>query len=233
MINLPAGGTPIDFAYSIHSAVGNHMVAAKVNGHIAQFDSKLKNGDVVEIVTSKSAHGPSRDWMKIARSSEARVRYASGSSGSVGTRTSSGVGPPLSRRVKRTGVTLKELTAEENLPNILKRLAYKSLDDMYAAIGYGGVTSLKLIGRLREEIQRILKMHQEERAAEEPLKDEPGKPAPPSPSARRASRASWSRGCRTAWSNSPSAARLSPATRSSALLPGLWRVRPPEGLPQC
>ena len=65
-------------------------------------------------------------------------------------------------------MSLKELMAEDNLPNILKRLAYKSLDDMYAAIGYGGVTSLKLIGRLREDIQRILKMHQEDRAAEEP-----------------------------------------------------------------
>ena len=181
VINLPAGATPIDFAYSIHSAVGNHMVAAKVNGHIAQFDSKLKNGDVVEIVTSKSAHGPSRDWMKIARSSEARSKIRQWFKRECRDENIARGRASFEAEVKRTGVSLKELTAEENLPGILKRLAYKSLDDMYAAIGYGGVTSLKLIGRLREDIQRILKMHQEERAAEVPLKDEPEKTRPAVP----------------------------------------------------
>ena len=181
VINLPAGATPIDFAYSIHSAIGNHMVAAKVNGHIAQFDSKLKNGDIVEIVTSKSAHGPSRDWMKIARSSEARSKIRQWFKRECRDENIARGRASFETELKRTGVSLKELMAEDNLPNILKRLAYKSLDDMYAAIGYGGITSLKLIGRLREDIQRILKMHQEDRAAEEPLKDEPGKTRPAVP----------------------------------------------------
>ena len=173
VINLPAGATPIDFAYNIHSAVGNHMVGAKVNGRLAPFDTRLKNGDIVEVVTSQSAHGPSRDWVKIARSSNARSKIRQWfkrerrDENIVNGRSS------FESELKRCGVTLKELTAEENLPGILKRLSFKSLDDMYAAIGYGGVTSLKLIGRLREDIQRILHQHQTERQAEVPVEGQP------------------------------------------------------------
>ena len=173
VINLPAGTTPIDFAYNIHSAVGNHMVGAKVNGRLVPFDTRLKNGDIVEVVTSQSAHGPSRDWVKIARSSNARSKIRQWfkrerrDENIVNGRSS------FESELKRCGVTLKELTAEENLPVILKKLSFKSLDDMYAAIGYGGVTSLKLIGRLREDIQRILHQHQAERQAEVPVEGQP------------------------------------------------------------
>ena len=173
VINLPAGATPIDFAYNIHSAVGNHMVGAKVNGRLVPFDTRLKNGDIVEVVTSQSAHGPSRDWVKIARSSNARSKIRQWfkrerrDENIVNGRSS------FESELRRCGVTLKELTAEENLPVILKKLSFKSLDDMYAAIGYGGVTSLKLIGRLREDIQRILHQHQAERQAEVPVEGQP------------------------------------------------------------
>lgn len=173
VINLPAGATPIDFAYNIHSAVGNHMVGAKVNGRLVPFDTRLKNGDIVEVVTSQSAHGPSRDWVKIARSSNARSKIRQWfkrerrDENIVNGRSS------FESELRRCGVTLKELTAEENLPGILKKLSFKSLDDMYAAIGYGGVTSLKLIGRLREDIQRILHQHQAERQPEVPVEGQP------------------------------------------------------------
>ncbi len=173
VINLPAGATPIDFAYNIHSAVGNHMVGAKVNGRLVPFDTRLKNGDIVEVVTSQSAHGPSRDWVKIARSSNARSKIRQWfkrerrDENIVNGRSS------FESELRRCGVTLKELTGEENLPGILKKLSFKSLDDMYAAIGYGGVTSLKLIGRLREDIQHILQQHQAERQAEVPVEGQP------------------------------------------------------------
>ena len=181
VINLPAGATPIDFAYNIHSAVGNHMVAAKVNGRIVPFDCRLKNGDIVEVVTSQSAHGPSRDWVKIARSSNARskirqwLKRERRDENVVTGRAS------FESELKRYGVSLKELTNDENLPGILKKLTYKSLDDLYAAIGYGGISSLKVIGRIREDIQRILHQHQEERQAEVPLEGRPDATRPAVP----------------------------------------------------
>ena len=185
---LPEGATPLDFAFHIHSKVGHHCAGAKINGRLMPLGTPLKNGDIVEIITSKSAKGPSRDWLKIAKSSEARSKIRQWFKRECRDENIVRGRASFESAVKRTGVTLKELTAEENLPNILKRLAYKSLDDMYAAIGYGGVSSLKLIGRLREEIQRILKMHQEERAAEEPLKDEPEKTRPAVPKRTRSER---------------------------------------------
>ncbi|MBQ6248805.1 MAG: bifunctional (p)ppGpp synthetase/guanosine-3',5'-bis(diphosphate) 3'-pyrophosphohydrolase, partial [Oscillospiraceae bacterium] len=163
VINLPAGATPIDFAYTIHSQVGNHMVAAKVNGHIAQLTTPLHNGDVVEVTTSQSAHGPSRDWLQYAKSSNARskirqwFKHEKRDENIVNGRAS------FEAELKRCGVTLREMTSEEMLPLVLKKTSFNTLDDMYAAIGYGGVTSLKLVGRLREEIRKVTEARQADR----------------------------------------------------------------------
>ena len=171
--NLPTGATPIDFAYSVHSAVGNSMVGAKVNGRIVPLDYQLKNGDVVEILTSKSAHGPSRDWVKIARSSNARSKIRQWFKKEKRDENIVNGRQSFESELKRTGVTLKELTNDENLPGVLKKLCFTSLDDMYAAIGYGGISALKVMGRLREDIQRIIHQHQTERQEEVPVADQP------------------------------------------------------------
>ena len=169
VINLPAGATPIDFAYNIHSAVGNHMVAAKVNGRIVPFDFRLKNGDIVEVVTSQSAHGPSRDWVKIARSSNARskirqwLKRERRDENVVTGRAS------FESELKRCGVSLKELTNDENLPGILKKLTYRSLDDLYAAIGYGGMTIANCLPKLKEEWQKLKAAEAEENKSVEDL----------------------------------------------------------------
>ena len=173
VINLPAGATPIDFAYNIHSAVGNHMVSAKVNGRIVPLNHRLQNGDVVEVSTSQSAHGPSRDWIKIARSSNARSKIRQWFKREKRDENIVNGRQSFESELKRTGVSLKELLADENVPNVLKKLSFNSVDDMYAAIGYGGVTALKVIGRLREDIQRILHQHQTERQAEVPVAGQP------------------------------------------------------------
>ena len=113
--------------------------------------TRLKNGDIVEVITSKSAHGPSRDWVKIARSSEARTKIRQWFKKERRDENIANGRSSFESELKHCGVTLNELTAEENLPGILKRLAFKTLDEMYAAIGYGGVTALKRVGRMREE----------------------------------------------------------------------------------
>ena len=173
VINLPAGATPIDFAYNIHSAVGNHMVSAKVNGRIVPLNHRLQNGDVVEVMTSQSAHGPSRDWIKIARSSNARSKIRQWFKREKRDENIVNGRQSFESELKRTGVSLKELLADENVPNVLKTLSFNSVDDMYAGIGYGGVTALKVIGRLREDIQRILHQHQADRQAEVPVAGQP------------------------------------------------------------
>ena len=154
VVNLPAGATPIDFAYSIHSAVGNAMVSCKVNNRIVTFDYPLQNGDIVEVVTSKTAHGPSRDWMKIAKSSEARNKIRQWFKREKRDENIARGKLSFDAELKRAGLTLAEITAWENLPTVLKKMSYLAIDDMYAAIGYGGLSSLKAVNRIKDELLR-------------------------------------------------------------------------------
>ena len=181
--NLPAGATPIDFAYAIHSAVGNHMVGAKVNNRIVTFDHVLKNGDIVEILTSKSAKGPSRDWMKIAKSSEARSKIRQWFKKEKKEENIANGRAAFEAELKHCGIPMKDVLAPENLPGLLKRVAYGSLDDMYAAIGYGGFTAQKAVNRMQGELSRIAKQHQADKAAMEAALSRENKPEEPAKSA--------------------------------------------------
>ncbi|WP_295581300.1 bifunctional (p)ppGpp synthetase/guanosine-3',5'-bis(diphosphate) 3'-pyrophosphohydrolase [uncultured Oscillibacter sp.] len=169
--NLPAGATPIDFAYAIHSAVGNRMVGAKVNGRIVTLDHVLKNGDIVEILTSKNAKGPSRDWMKIARSSEARSKIRQWFKKEKREENIANGRASFEAELKHCGIPMRDVIAAENLPGLLKKVSYGSLDELYAAIGYGGFTAQKAVSRMQGELQRIARQHQAE------------KPDPPEPKA--------------------------------------------------
>ena len=178
--NLPSGATPIDFAYAIHSAVGNHMIGAKVNNRIVTLDHVLKNGDVVEILTSKSAKGPSRDWMKIARSSEARSKIRQWFKKERKEENIANGRAAFEAELKHCGLTIRMVTESDILPTLLKRVSYPTLDDMYAAIGYGGFTAQKAVSRMQGELNRVQKQQQAEKVIEEPpAKHEPSKtPAP-------------------------------------------------------
>ncbi len=180
--NLPAGATPIDFAYAIHSAVGNSMVGAKVNNRIVTFDHVLKNGDIVEIMTSKSAKGPSRDWMKIAKSSEARSKIRQWFKKEKREENIANGRSSFEQELKHAGLSMRDVTALENLPQLLKKVPYGSLEEMYAAIGYGGFTAQKAVSRMKGELQRISRQHQAEELALKP--EEAPIPIPSKPASK-------------------------------------------------
>ena len=164
---LPAGSTPIDFAYSIHSAVGNHMTGAKINGRIVPFETKLSNGDIVEILTSKSAKGPSRDWMKLCKSNEARNKIRQWFKKERRADNIIHGRSAFESELKRAGFSMTMISSEENLPRLLKKLQYSTLEDLYAAIGYGGMTALKAVNRIRNEILQINKERKEQNIVQE------------------------------------------------------------------
>ena len=154
VINLPAGATPIDFAYSIHSDVGNHMVGATVNGRIVTYDYTLQNGDIVEIRTSKSAQGPSRDWLTMAKSGSARTKIKQWFKKERREENIIRGRSMLEDELRHQDLTLDKVLDEEIITPILKRLSFANVDDLYAAIGYGGVTAQRAANRLRDEVLR-------------------------------------------------------------------------------
>ena len=177
--NLPAGATPIDFAYAIHSAVGNRMIGAKVNNRIVTLDHVLKNGDIVEILTSKNAKGPSRDWMKIAKSNEARSKIRQWFKKEKRDENIANGRSAFDAELRHCGIVMKDVLDPEFLPVLLKKVAYPTLDDLYAAIGYGGFTAQKAVSRIQGELQRRQQQRQQEQmlaeAVAEPKED--AKPA--------------------------------------------------------
>ncbi len=167
--SLPAGATPIDFAYSIHSAIGNSMTGARVNGRIVTFETPLKNGDIVEIITSKSARGPSRDWMKICKSNEARNKIRQWFKKERREENIATGRAMFESELKHAGLTLSAITANsELLDTLLKRVRFGALDELYAAIGYGGLSAQKAAGRIKEEMTRLGRMERQ-RAEQEAI----------------------------------------------------------------
>ena len=153
VINLPAGATPIDFAYNIHSDIGNSMVGAKVNGRIVTYDHVLQNGDIVEIRTSKNAPGPSRDWLNVAKSGSARTKIKQWFKKERREENVIRGREMLESELKHNGLTLDDAQDMDTVAPILKRLSFSNLEDMYAAIGYGGITATRVANRIRDELR--------------------------------------------------------------------------------
>ena len=157
VVNLPAGSNPIDFAYAIHSAVGNKMMGARVNGEIVKLGSVLKNGDIVEVMTSANVHGPSRDWLKIVKSSQARNKINQWFKRENREENIERGRESIDRELKKQGLTYNQLFKNDWVEIMLKKFNFNSLEDMFSAVGYGGIGASKVVSRLKEEFRKTVK----------------------------------------------------------------------------
>jgi len=157
VISLPAGSTPIDFAYAIHSAIGNKMSGAKVNNKIVPIDYVLQNGDIVEILTSSNVQGPSRDWLKIVKSSQAKNKINQWFKKEKREENIIRGKEMIEKELKKQGFTASQLFKPEWVDIILKKYTFATIEDLWAAIGYGALTANRVISRLKEEYRKTVK----------------------------------------------------------------------------
>ena len=182
VISLPRGATPLDFAYRIHSAVGNRCIGAKVNGRIVPLSSSLETGDFVEVMTSQASHGPSRDWLNIVKTSEAKAKIRAWLKKEEREENIVKGKEMLAAEAKKAGYTMAQLTKADILEPVFKRYSLSSLDDLYATIGFGGLSTLQLLNRLAEEYKKQNRAEAPPLPIVEKPAEEAKKPAPSSSS---------------------------------------------------
>ena len=154
VISLTNGSTVIDFAFAIHTAVGCKMSGAKVNGKIVPHDYQLKNGDIVEILTSSAVRGPSRDWLKIVKTSQAKNKINQWLKRECRDENIIHGKELIDRELRRINIAHAQLFRDEWLEPLFRKYNFSALDDLYASVGYGGLTAQKVVMRLREEYIR-------------------------------------------------------------------------------
>ena len=154
VVSLPKGATPVDFAYAIHSEVGNRCTGARVNGKIVPLNTELELGDVVEIITSPNSKGPSRDWLKFIKSSSARAKIKSFYKKEMKEENIRLGKSMLEEAAKRKGMSLAELVTPESFKKVSEKLSFDMPDEMYSAIGYGAVTVNQVIFKLLDYFRK-------------------------------------------------------------------------------
>ena len=155
VLSFPAGSTPIDFAFSIHSAIGYKMQGAKVNGKIVPLEYQLQNGDIVEIITSSAVHGPSLDWLKIVKTGQARNKINAWFKKENREQNIVLGKDMLEKELKRQGLSALNLNSDEYIAKMVKRYGYTSEEDLFANLGYGGLNLTNLINKLKDEYKKV------------------------------------------------------------------------------
>ncbi len=179
VINLPLGSNPIDFAFAIHSAVGCKMLGAKVNGKIVPLEYKLQNGDIVEVITSSGVHGPSRDWLKLVKTSQAKNKINQWFKKQNREEDIARGKEAIEKELRRLGLDEGKVFVADIIDPILRRFSYKTMEDIYASIGYGGIPLSRVIARIRDEYEKRYRA-EEPVAVPEPKKTAPRKKTAPS-----------------------------------------------------
>ena len=178
IIALPKGSTPIDFAYYIHAEIGNHMTGAKINSKMMPIVTQLKNGDIVEIITSDQSKGPSRDWLKFIKSSTAKSKILAWFKKNDREENIVKGKDLIEKEIKKIGMTHAELAKPEYMQAALDRYKYSELDEMYASVGFGAISSGKIIARMLEEYKKDHQTENLDEKLEELSKERVYKPKP-------------------------------------------------------
>lgn len=157
VIDLPVDSTPIDFAYRIHTDIGNRCIGAKVNGKMVPLDYKLKTGEIVEVLTTSADRGPSRDWLKIVKSAQARTKIMQWFKKQKREENIAKGKEMFEKEIKRQGFSYNELVKQEWMDAIVKKLNLQHMEDLYSSMGYGGVSVSQVISRLKEDYAKTVK----------------------------------------------------------------------------
>ncbi|RLL47989.1 bifunctional (p)ppGpp synthetase/guanosine-3',5'-bis(diphosphate) 3'-pyrophosphohydrolase [Oceanobacillus piezotolerans] len=161
VIELPSGSVPLDFAYKIHTEIGNKTVGAKINGKMVPLEYKLKNGDIVEVLTSKHSYGPSQDWLKIAQTTQAKSKIKQYFKKQRKEENVSKGKEAVEKEIRALNFEPKDVLVQENLGRVLERFNFQSEDDMYAAVGYQGITAALIATRLTDKMRERQQKEQE------------------------------------------------------------------------